>query len=107
MDDIGSRIRTHREARGWSLRHLAGRLNVYGLRVTHSWVHKKERGVSKVTILELLQFAAVLGVSPIRLLGDDDTEIVITDTHTVTTSVTHRELRLWFAGAIESPFWVW
>ena len=67
---MGDRIQEARVARGWSLQQLADRLTGSGKHVSRQWVHKKERGESKVTILELLQFAAVLGLSPSKLLGD-------------------------------------
>jgi transcriptional regulator with XRE-family HTH domain len=104
MDGVGKRIQESRNAKGWSLQQLADRLTRSGKHVNRQWVHKKERGDSKVTILELLQFAAVLGVSPIRLLGGDNDTIVLTDSPSITTTITHAELRKWFAGVIQAPF---
>jgi transcriptional regulator with XRE-family HTH domain len=65
---LGSSVRTHRRARGWSQAHLAELVEL-----TPNYVGMLERGERVPTVSRLLRIASVLKTTPNELLGIDQT----------------------------------
>ena len=55
---IGQRIKTTREAKGMTVRDLAGRM-----KVSHGWIGNVEGGIRRIAIHDLISIAKILDVS--------------------------------------------
>jgi XRE family transcriptional regulator, regulator of sulfur utilization len=68
-EQLGTRLRAQRQARGFSLEMLAA-----GSGVSRSMISDVERGTKSPTVLILARLATALGVTVSRLLGDLPTQ---------------------------------
>lgn len=68
---LGQRVKEIRERKGWFQQDLADRLGAAGYPMNRVTVAKVEAGKRGVTVDDLLALAAVLNVSPVRLMLPD------------------------------------
>jgi len=69
--EIGARIRDLRLKRGWPQRELAARLSVAGPAVSRSMVVQMELGERRCPLSRAYRIAALFGVPPQAIIGDD------------------------------------
>jgi transcriptional regulator with XRE-family HTH domain len=67
---IGQRVRTLREARGWSQRELARRVGLTSKTISN--YERGERGVKEPPLSTVQALAEVFGVTVIDLLGEPE-----------------------------------
>jgi transcriptional regulator with XRE-family HTH domain len=67
---IGSRIREYREAKGWTQRDLAGRLDVFAREIS-----RLESGESQPSFLRLVDLSELFGVDVGDLLEKDSSQV--------------------------------
>lgn len=69
---FGARVREAREAHGWSLATLAGKLLEHGIKLNAAQVSKVELAQRATSIEELCAFSRALRVAPARLIDAND-----------------------------------
>ena len=69
LRELGSRLRRHREERGWTQAQLAQRCDLH-----RTFIGSVQRGERNVSILNLRLIARVLRVSLAELLAEDPAE---------------------------------
>lgn len=74
LNIIGNNLRKYREMRGLSQRDLSQRLELYGLRIYYSDIHKIEHYTKTVRDYEVKGFCKALNISLEELYENTDSE---------------------------------